>query len=613
MATLPTRLIEIEFDAGIWTDVSADVVSVATRRGRNKESGAFETGTMTVVLRNDGRKYDPDHASGPYYGKLRPNRRIRFRATYSLTFPIYQGYIDRITQVYGGPNDATAEIVASDLFKLLNRVELPVSVYMAEVMADAPKAFWRLDEPAGSTTVADSSGNNYTLDVNGAPVFGASGIVTRDPGTGVQLTSGAGQSIIRQYPLPVTGPPLTLEIMFRRTTAGQDGGMVGVSCNSITNGLFALLTSGTVVGVQAVNGANTQVFANTTGVNPDDLAIYHLVARWDATGALKLFVNGVDATSGSPTLATTAFTATTGYLFAAGGFGDPDTGVHQMAAIYNTALSNARIAAHNAAARTPWNGDTSGTRMSRILDLAAVPVGDTDINAGSTTLQATSLGADALSYAQKIEETEAGRLFVAADGKLTFLSRYNADIGTYLTSQTTLVDDDSGAGRPYRFVSADVDEARIVTRATVSREGSVALVYNDPTAQAEFKVINETHDGLLHNDDAYSLAYAQWIVNTHRTPATRVGTMELALPKDPANMYPDIFGLELGDRVTYKRKPQNTGAVFTQDMRVEAIEHQTGGHYWNTRLFLTPFGLGQGGWSVGVWDTSLWDQATWGL
>ena len=623
MAVLPTRFVEVEFTAGVWTDITADVVAVETRRGRNRESGAFETGTMTFTVRNDSRKYDPDNTAGPYYGRLRPNRRARFTSTWSaINFPVFQGYVDRITQNYGGPNDATATFELSDLFKILNRVELPTSAYVAEVRADNPVALWRLDEPLGSTTVSDSIGGR-TLDVFGSPGFGSASLIAREPGTSLTIVDRSATGVWRDHALPVTGPPLTLEIVARKTPANDDGLWVAVVPQPLTRGAVWIQAAGTVVAFQTVNGSNSQVLATTTGVNLDDGLTHHIAATWDAAGTIKIYVDGVDRTSGSPSNANVAFTATRGIVAAAGGssgsgVGLANEGVSQMAAIYNTALSPARIAAHAAQVSTPWAGDLSGARLTRIYDLAGLPTVDRATDAGSTTLQATALGGSALAYAQKVEETEAGRLFVSRAGKVTFISRYNGDTGTYLTSKAQLVDADVAAVAPptvvpYRTVTADVDEATIVTRATVSRIDGTAQTYSDATAVTEFQLIDEIHEGLLHTGDDYSLAYAQWIVSTHKTPLSRVGTVTVELPLDPANMIPTILGLELGDRVTYKRKPQNTGATITQDMRVESIAHSTGPNYWTTALQLSPFNLGTGGYGTGVWDTSLWDQATWGL
>jgi len=616
-----TRILEIEFDAGVWTDVTADAVTIQTKRGRNRESGAFETGQMTFVLRNDTRKYDPDHTTGPYYGKLRPNRRARFRATYGiLTYPVFQGYIDRISQNYGGPNDATATFAASDMFKLLNRVELPVSIYAAEVAADTPAYWWRLDEPQASTVVMDAV-TGRTLSPFGTPTLGNAGLVTRDPGSALTMadtTSGfAGTGAF----IAAGTTDVTLEAIVK-TTATVDSSAVSVS-ETGAGQRFELFVS--AAGKASFKwgktvGSNTQAgtIDGTSTVN--DGNPHHIAGVFNATaGTIALYVDG--ALQAGPSLVASIVgggiqelvigNAATGWVLPAA-HTQGLVGTVDEVALYAGQLSAARILAHATARATPWNGDTTGTRINRIADAAGLPTADRAIDTGSTTLQATSLGGTALAYAQKVEETELGRLFVSNAGKLTFVSRANGMSGTYLTSSATLVDADSGAGIGYRSVEADMDEATIVTRATVSRENGVAVSYSDAAAQAEFKIIDETHDGLLHDNDAYSLYYAEWLVNTQKTPVTRVGTVELELAGDPTNAYPYILPLEIGRRVTLKRKPQNTGSVVTQDMRIEAVSHETGGKYWRTRLQLSPFDASgpAGMWVLGTTGFSELDQTT---
>lgn len=623
MAILPTRLVEVEFDAGVWTDVSADVVAISTRRGRNKESGAFEAGTMRVTLRNDGRKYDPDNAAGPYYGKLRPNRRIRFRATYNaITYPVYQGYIDRITQQWSGPNDATASIEATDLFKLLSRSELAVSAYAAEVAADSPLAFYRLDEPNDQDVAFDSSGNNRDAAYLGGPIRQSAGLIVRDPGHSTQFVNGDDNRVEYAGNL-ITAFPFTIEAVisvpasntaFRIIYDNEQNSLPLNNAHYFAVDDNAAGRPGTLTWV--ASSPLRQVY---TTARVDDGSPHHVAIVATSGTDTRLYVDGVESTNVA-FAGTAAFTAGT-YRTGIGNTPAFSSTINSLAlsgylqglAVYGTALSAARIAAHSAATKTPWNGELPGTRLGRVLDAAAVPSADRTLDAGTTTLQATSLGTDPLSYAQKVEETEAGRLFVTRDGKVRFIGRQAGDTGTYLTSLATLVDDDSGAGLPYLTASADLDEALIVTRATVSRDGSVAITYFDAAAKAEFGWIDQTHEGLLHDSDTYSRAYAEWIVNTHKTPASRVGTVTLELAKDPVNLYPGILVLELADRLTWKRKPQNTGAVISQAMRLEAIAHETGGHYWRTSLLLTPFNLGASGYGTGVWDTSLWDQAVWGL
>lgn len=633
MAVLPTRLLEIEFDAGVWTDVFADVVDITTRRGRNRELGAFETGSGFVTLRNESRKYDPEYAAGTYYGKLRPNRRIRFRATYSaVTYPVMVGYIDRITQSYDGPNGAVTVIAFSDLFKVLNRVELAPSVYAVEVAADVPVLWYRLDDAAGATGASNSGSLGHAYDGEwdtfpgwGPPGLGEAGLVVRDPGTAVR---GHAFDLYAVNKLPAAfqltdAQPFAIEAwlrpaaftgfdnLFQQPGVDFGGGPISIKLQLTAGGKLAFVIWNTAGSAYAVETPS----ALTTGTK------YHVVARHDSDRSMHVFLDGVDvgvADLGVPGVTTGTIAKAPGTSAAPniGSATSSDIVVDELA-IYNTgasvALSDARIAAHNSAGRTPWNGDLPGARAGRILDLAGVSAGDRSLDTGSTTLQNTSLGGSALAYLQKIADTELAEIFVTRDGKVRLLGRREGVTGTYLTSQATLADATPAAGEvAYRDVGFDVDDADIITRATVSRDGSVAITYQDAAAVTEFGLVDFTADGLLHDSDAYSSDYAQWIVNTHKTPTSRAGAVAVALPVDPANAYPKILALEIGDRVTLKRRPK-VGAAITRDMRVEAVAHSTGGSRWATTLQLSPFDIAGADLPVWVWGTTKWGQQVWGL
>ena len=66
-----------------WVDITADVLSVAMRRGANGaiDGNGYAAGTLTLTLANSGRKYDPDYASGTYFGQLLPGKPVRLTFT----------------------------------------------------------------------------------------------------------------------------------------------------------------------------------------------------------------------------------------------------------------------------------------------------------------------------------------------------------------------------------------------------------------------------------------------------------------------------------------------------------------------------------------------------
>lgn len=122
----PVLAVEIDFvhppvtalASATWTDVTNDVVSFTTRRGRSDELARVEAGVATIILDNSERTYDPTYAGGPYYGNLVPMRKLRITATYGgTTYPIFCGFIENWPQVWPGGLDATAPIDVVDAFK----------------------------------------------------------------------------------------------------------------------------------------------------------------------------------------------------------------------------------------------------------------------------------------------------------------------------------------------------------------------------------------------------------------------------------------------------------------------------------------------------------------
>src|SRR5690606_14640231 len=88
-------------------------------------------------------------------------------------------------------------------------------------------------------------------------------------------------------------------------------------------------------------------------------------------------------------------------------------------AIYDTDIGEARIKAHAAAFLAPWDGDTTGERIDRLLDVAGWPSALRDLAKGYSVLGPATLGADALTLLKRAERVEQGRLFVSRDGKVT--------------------------------------------------------------------------------------------------------------------------------------------------------------------------------------------------
>lgn len=222
--------------------------------------------------------------------------------------------------------------------------------YLTEVLADSPVVYYRLSETSGSSAV-DASPNGRTGIYAGAYTANAASLLTTDTNAAITLTDG-------RVDLPATVNPwpgdFTLEAwakpsqatawaaVFSRETYQVSGLRLGQQ-----GGQWGFWTTESGGSMEIVGGS---VVAGQT---------YHIVGTRSGS-TYRLYVNGAEVANGTGTLVT----PTGGGRFGTVG-GAPFKGVLDEAAVYPTALSAARIAAHYAA------GQGSGPPPPTIAD----PVG----------------------------------------------------------------------------------------------------------------------------------------------------------------------------------------------------------------------------------------------
>jgi hypothetical protein len=101
-----------------WTDITAYVISLATRRGRGDALGRIEAGTAQLVLDNSDRRFDPTFAASPYAPNVVPMKKIRISAIYAgTTHRLFVGYVEAWPPDWPGGLDATTTIGCVDAFK----------------------------------------------------------------------------------------------------------------------------------------------------------------------------------------------------------------------------------------------------------------------------------------------------------------------------------------------------------------------------------------------------------------------------------------------------------------------------------------------------------------
>lgn len=217
----------------------------------------------------------------------------------------------------------------------------------------------------------------------------------------------------------------------------------------------------------------------------------------------------------------------------------------------------------------------SGQRLEAILDRGEVdfPVADRDIDDGVTTLQAdtVSAGTDVATYAKLVERTEGGRLFVSADGKLTFRNRRTA-----IPSTASATFDDTGSNIPYSAIGVQVGSELLFNRATVTRAGGNVQDADNATSQDAYGIRTLNYDNLLFTSDTDSQDFADFLVSRYGTPRARFETLEVNVAALTSGQASTVIGLELGDVVRVIYSPPGGGSAIDQSGVIDKIEHTVG-------------------------------------
>ena len=218
-------------------------------------------------------------------------------------------------------------------------------------------------------------------------------------------------------------------------------------------------------------------------------------------------------------------------------------------------------------------GEDAGARINRILNAAQwyTDAPKRNITTGDSDLQATTMGATALALMQLAADTELGELYIDETGAVFF--RHRLGIVEDARSNTSQVTFSDTSGLPYAAAGRASDDTQLCNDAQITREGGTMQEASDVASEAEF-IFPRTYaaSGLLHTSDAEALLYAQFIVYTAKGAENRFDTLTINPQRDPANLWPQVLGRKIGDRITVSRTPPGMTAI-TRDCFIRGITH----------------------------------------
>ena len=155
--------------SGIIVDVSNQVDSINTSRGRNAQADQFQTGQLSLRIVDQNGDFNPQNTSSPYYGYLSPMRKVQITATYSgTTYGIFSGFItgySTTTPKFTGDIVYTT-ITAVDAFRLAQNAQISTVTGATAGQLSGTRINKILDQIGWPATMRDIDAGLTTMQVD---------------------------------------------------------------------------------------------------------------------------------------------------------------------------------------------------------------------------------------------------------------------------------------------------------------------------------------------------------------------------------------------------------------------------------------------------------------
>lgn len=257
-------------------------------------------------------------------------------------------------------------------------------------------------------------------------------------------------------------------------------------------------------------------------------------------------------------------------------------------------------------------GELSGARIHRILDSVSWPVGQRDIDAGDSGMQATTMDRSAWEEILKVQDSELGQVFIDARGYVVFRRRSaNMSDPNSTTVQATFGDGrsidgalvvgtpggmvlappgpDSPVELPFVDHTIEYDDTGLANVVRIGNAGGIQQTASDATSQQQYLTHTYERTDLLLQTDAEAADYAAFVLYQSKDPELRFTQLTVNARDDDAALFPQVLGREVGDLISLTRRPPGGGPVTTRRCFVVGIAHDVPGpNEWRTTWALQP-------------------------
>ncbi len=590
---VPTLKVEIAFGVGAhatdaeiaasaigWADVTDHVQEVSIHRGRDGDWEESFVSTASIVLTNNDRKFDPFNVASPYFNKLNPRKQIKITGTIGATvYPIFRGYVNGFPVKWqDGGKMSTITVEAFDVLALLSSNELKGDLAEIYTRSLSPVHYYRMSDPTGTTTITDiGSGNKtwtYTNSTSAATTVPTS---RQNLGIGLSGTSTDWQLGLFQQ-TNTSSPSTTGDITVSMWT------MTGSSKSRYLFVGYPQDQNNTVAGVINANGkvifgynvGASGGLVESKGTGYDGAVPHHYLFTYKkSTGEGRIYIDGIDQT-----LASSLYSGIN--YFPLSQFRVYD-GVYQEIAVFDKVLTGTEITnlySFGAGNQT----EATNTRLLRLLALTDLP-SEKYTSGIHTTATANISGvpfpnAPVIETLTQAQKTEGGWLFVQKNGVLKSTER---EYFASKTSQATFIDDGTAFG-----YSGDIDvyyDGDNLRNDVVVKFGgnssSLASGLFDPDSITNNGRHTLTVDSQCSTATEATNLAKFWLRYGIINPPI-ITPFEVGLSATTAQ-WQTLLGLELLDRITFKRTPR-AGSPFNKQLLINNIDFNLKPNIWSMKI-----------------------------
>ena len=561
---------------GAMTDISAYVLGeLDVTRPSTRVQGPlweYQAGTCSVILDNSGGQFDPDNLAGPYVtaGTLTATTVGQDSVSWTAPVNLYGATMDArcwgdggFSSIGAGTGSGGGEYAEEPFLPVAAGQVFTCQTGLGVNGLTADTIFGTVHAHHGGYTSASGAGGTgsaNTIHHDG----GAGGATGGNFGGGGGGGAGPHQSGNAGTAGSTTNDPAPGGLP---VAGGGQGGNGGDTTVLATDGMFpgggagAAGNNGFDGGENGGVGQIQILYRVATGtpvtcVGPG-IAI-QVLATWSGT-TYSLFTGNADAWT------ETAVDYEGGYseitLTASDGF---------------EILSNVLLPASPPLGA----GEDAGARTTRILNAAGWPAAARSITTGDGLQQGATFFSDALSLLQLTTDTETGEIYVSGAGNLVFRHRRAVITDTRSNTVQAVFGDLPGTSHTAGTELAMATVGRANDNTTLANDIQITTVGSGNMQEAQDLASEQVSNGprsyqrtdLLLIDDPSAFQYANWVLTLSKMSEDRFDTITVDPNADTADLYPQVLGRDIGDRIEVWKRPPNVTA-FSKDVFIRSIAH----------------------------------------